>query len=703
MKRLAVWLAIAMAAAAQKPGPLPQTAWWDFPEDIAAEQYQELRKFYERQIREAATERASFAQRSQEERRNLLRQITGAIDEPMSPAAARTPLGETAEYAAALVSWPLLRMGTQPPTRGSAGTLVRCYGVLLEPKGGGKRPAVIVAPDAAQSAADLAGLTGRLSENEQIARRLARTGFVVFAPFFTQRRAFSEPWLEDRTWLMRLAYQTGRHILGAELLQMRSIVDYLAALPSVDSTRIGVAGHGQGGMTALYAAALDTRLQAAVSSGYLDDPRPDWDQPEDRMLWKLRSHFSNDQIAELVRPRTFHASKTLDGAALDHLADVLRPVPPQSGAAAAAPSMDLEKVSEIANAQFSQWQALFRNMALEAADRVQTRWQPDYSSPAAYEKSIAAKRRAYFDLIGRYPQASGAFEAKSVPVYDEPGFFGFRLSVRVYDGVHAYGILLVPKHLKPGEKRPVVFVQHGLAGRPEAALGVKPNPKDDAVYSRFGLRLAARGYIVFAPMIATQDNAERTKLIRRSHLTGLIPAGMDVKKFGRILDYLTTLPYVDSQRFAFYGLSYGGYTALWIGPGEPRFQVVISSGHFNDWNVKTTDLTQGTAYLFYPNVVDQYNFGMLEEFNHSDLASLIAPRAFMVEMGDFDGVIVAPRSLVDREIEKVLEIYRKLGIPEKGQVSRFAGPHKVEGRDTYPFLDRWLNWKPLQAAEEAKR
>lgn len=131
--------------------------------------------------------------------------------------------------------------------------------------------------------------------------------------------------------------------------------------------------------------------------------------------------------------------------------------------------------------------------------------------------------------------------------------------------------------------------------------------------------------------------------------------------------------------------------------------MVISSGHFNDWNVKTTDLTQGTAYPLYFNVVDQYNFGMLGQFNHSDLASLIAPRSFMVEMGDYDGVIVAPRSLVDREIDKVLEIYRKLGIPEKGQVSRFPGPHMVDGRGTFPFLDRCLNWTPLSKTQETRR
>ena len=77
---------------------------------------------------------------------------------------------------------------------------------------------------------------------------------------------------------------------------------------------------------------------------------------------------------------------------------------------------------------------------------------------------------------------------------------------------------------------------------------------------------------------------------------------MEVKKFDRVLDYLSTLPFVDKERFAFYGLSYGGFTALWTGPAEPRFKAVICSGHFNDWSAKTTDLTQGTSFLFYPKL-----------------------------------------------------------------------------------------------------
>src|SRR5206468_2038568 len=86
-------------------------------------------------------------------------------------------------------------------------------------------------------------------------------------------------------------------------------------------------------------------------------------------------------IAALIQPRLLHTPASLDEAALAKLDEALKPESPShSSAMAGSPSMDLEKVSEIANAQFSQWQAFFRNMALEAADSVQTRRKPGWVS-----------------------------------------------------------------------------------------------------------------------------------------------------------------------------------------------------------------------------------------------------------------------------------------------------------------------------------
>jgi cephalosporin-C deacetylase-like acetyl esterase len=279
----------------------------------------------------------------------------------------------------------------------------------------------------------------------------------------------------------------------------------------------------------------------------------------------------------------------------------------------------------------------------------------------------------FLDTIGHYPPATGSLEPKSVPVYDEPDFRGYRVSVRVYDGVHAYGILLVPKNMKPGERRPVVFTQHGLGGKPEDALGVVEDARANAVYSRFGRELVRRGYIVFAPMISVQTAANRNTLVRRAQLVGLTPVGIEIKKAARVLDYLETLPFVDKDRFAFYGLSYGGFTAIWTGPAEPRFKVVICSGYFNDWNLKTTDLTVGTSFLFHKDTLDMNNFDMLNKFNHSTLAALVPPRAFMVEIGSRDGIVMEPRRFVDDELARVTDLYARLGVPEKGRIARFDG------------------------------
>lgn len=639
---------------------LPGTTRWDFPADIAAEQYAELRAFYERQHQTA------YNPLKGETARVKLRELIGAIDELTVGKVDLRPQGESDGVKVTLVEWPISRIGGIGPTSGSSGSLVRQWGVLLEPAAPsqGKRPATVAIGDA-----------DRDNAQNQYGWQLARSGRVVYLPLFTGRRAFSQPWLEDRQWLMRLAYQTGRHIIGSEVQQVILARQWLAQWPDVAS--VSVWGEGQGGMTALLAGILDPQFESVASDRYLDDETKEWDQPEDRTLWSWRLHFRNADLRELIGPR-------------------LKPRPAVTNSPVKPLPIDPIALSRIANHQFTQWQAYYRNRAIEAARLRGTVWKLDYSSPEAYERSIGPKREAYFDMIGRYPAPVAPLTAQSILVYDEPEIRGWRLSVKVYDNVHAYGILLVPKTIKPGERRPVVLVQHGLGGKPEHSLGVKPDEKVDAVYNRFGWKLALRGYVVFAPMIATQDNVERTKLIRRCHPVGMIPAGMDVRKFGRILDYLSTLPYVDKDRFAFYGLSYGGYTALWTGPGEQRFKVVITSGHYNDWAVKTTDLTIGTSYPLYFNVFDQYNFGMLNRFNHSDLASLVAPRAFMIEMGSTDSVIVEPRELADAEIDRALAYWRRLNLSRKAACARFEGPHKIDGPEAFAFLDQWLEWTPTQ-------
>ena len=54
--------------------------------------------------------------------------------------------------------------------------------------------------------------------------------------------------------------------------------------------------------------------------------------------------------------------------------------------------------------------------------------------------------------------------------YDAPGWTGYEVVLDVWEDLIAYGVLLVPKGLKAGERRPVVVCQHGLDGRPQDVI-----------------------------------------------------------------------------------------------------------------------------------------------------------------------------------------------------------------------------------------
>ena len=50
---------------------------------------------------------------------------------------------------------------------------------------------------------------------------------------------------------------------------------------------MGVAGYAEGGLVAFYAAAVDTRIDAALVSGYFDSRQEVWSEPIYRNVWGL--------------------------------------------------------------------------------------------------------------------------------------------------------------------------------------------------------------------------------------------------------------------------------------------------------------------------------------------------------------------------------------------------------------------------------
>ena len=131
-----------------------------------------------------------------------------------------------------------------------------------------------------------------------------------------------------------------------------------------------------------------------------------------------------------------------------------------------------------------------------------------------------------------------------------------------------------------------------------------------------------------------------------------------------------------------------------------RYALSICSGDFNDWIWKCITLLFTSSYM-YTGEYEMYEFDLGNTFNYAELAALIAPRPFMVERGHNDGVGIDER--VAYEYAKVRRHYARLKLPERTAIEFFDGGHVINGKGTFAFLDRHLNWKPPQAKQPEKK
>lgn len=119
-------------------------------------------------------------------------------------------------------------------------------------------------------------------------QKFAELGYVVISPDIGQHALQHTNWslMGERTW------------------DALRCVDYLETRPEVDKKRLYVAGLSLGGETTMYVAAMDTRLKAACSSGWLTTVAnmknghcPCWNFPG------LEQHFDFSDIFACVAPR----------------------------------------------------------------------------------------------------------------------------------------------------------------------------------------------------------------------------------------------------------------------------------------------------------------------------------------------------------------------------------------------------------------
>jgi dienelactone hydrolase len=556
--------------------------------------------------------------------------------------------------------------------------------------------------------------------------------------------------LTNREYVYRSAFELGRHLIGYELQKVLAAVDWFERESGGKDARIGVIGWGEGGLLALYAAALDTRIDAACVSGYFNSRQNVWQEPLDRNVFGLLEQFGDAELATLVAPRALWieacrgpelelpgkggaparlVSPVPADVQREHqravtLVEGLKPswtfrlveTPAGSGPgsaeaiaglleslAAAKPPAAAEGKPELLVADFDPLARQQRQIAeiddhnqwlLEESPYVRAEFMAklDTSSPEKYQATSEDYRKFFRDeVIGRFDDRVLPANPRTRKICETPQWTGYDVVLDVYPELIAYGILCVPKNIGPGEKRPVVVCQHGLEGRPRDVVDAN-NP----AYHDFAARLADRGFITFSPQNLYIFQDRFRTLQRKANPLKKTLFSMIVPQHQQIVDWLKTVPIVDPNRIAFYGLSYGGKSAMRIPSLVTDYCLSICSGDFNDWVWKNA-ATRGNYSYVWTGEYEIFEFDLGSTFNYSEMAALIAPRPFMVERGHFDGVGSDER--VGLEYAKVRHLYAaRLGMPDRTEIEWFAGPHTINGQGTYKFLHRQLNWPEPRTA-----
>jgi dienelactone hydrolase len=97
----------------------------------------------------------------------------------------------------------------------------------------------------------------------------------------------------------------------------------------------------------------------------------------------------------------------------------------------------------------------------------------------------------------------------------------------------------------------------------------RPN---DTAKRHFGARLAELGFVTFSPQNPYIGD-DRFRLIqRKAHPLKLALFSFILGQHQRILEWLSDLPFVGGDRIGFYGISYGGKTAIREGAAALRIQ-----------------------------------------------------------------------------------------------------------------------------------
>jgi len=317
-------------------------------------------------------------------------------------------------------------------------------------------------------------------------------------------------------------------------------------------------------------------------------------------------------------------------------------------------------------------------------------WQTLSGDTAEQRPVKDAHRERFREILGSLPDPSVPADPHSRLIRKTEKWTGYEITLDVWPEVFAWGILLVPNDIRKGEKRPVIVCQHGLEGLPMHVITTDEEEEGFRHYQGFASRLADKGYVVFAPHNPYRGGDKFRLLQRKANPLGLSLFSFITGQHQRIVEWLGQQSFVDPSRIGFYGLSYGGKTAMRVPALVEGYALSVCSADFNEWVRKNASTDYPFTYMF-TGEYEMPEWDLGHTFNYAEMAGLIAPRPFMVERGHYDGV--GTDEWVAYEFARVRRHYNILGLNKSCRIEYFNGPHMINGIGTFEFIDEHMTGK----------
>lgn len=307
------------------------------------------------------------------------------------------------------------------------------------------------------------------------------------------------------------------------------------------------------------------------------------------------------------------------------------------------------------------------------------KYQCTAKSPKELEAWQSSSRKLLFDLLklsdlSKEREASPDKIPFNVKVLSSKAKGTYKLEEIEFDSTptrRIKAIVTIPNN--DSAPVPAVVCIHGHGGNRHIVYD------RGSLYRGFADELASRWYVTISTDVGQHEVYEKNRTLMGERLWDVL----------RCADYVSTLPNVDKKRMGCAGLSLGGEMSMWLAAMDPRMKVCVSSGFLTT----VENLSNGHCMCWdFP--------GFTENFDFSDIYSLIAPRALLCQIGAKEGAPGGfPPAIAHEAMAKIQRAYSVNHLGNLARLDVHPEGHVFELQGGCKFIDDVLAPKRQSGGE----